>query len=482
MSRLRLPSRRRWLPVTLALGVAVGAAIWSGAYLRRPPHETHPAAGNTYRPADRSHMDHGAYFSKPFETPQDVTRACLECHPQAAKEVMRTAHWEWLGEEVVVPGHEGTRRIGKKNLINNFCISSIGNEVSCMKCHAGYGWSDSTFDFSRSENVDCLVCHEHSGSYVKGEAGLPKREVDLLAAARSVGTPSRENCGVCHNYGGGGQGVKHGDLDSSLDNPSEQDDVHMGRVGMLCVDCHRATEHRIPGRSFSVSVEGANGVACADCHVGPPHTDERLNAHLRSVACQTCHIPSYARRLPTKAFWDWSRAGDSTRVEDPHRYLKMKGEFLYDQDVVPEYAWFNRSVDRYLLGDRIDTTRVTDLNRPRGGIGDAEARIWPFKIHRALQPYDRTNAILLTPITGGPGGYWKTFDWDASLRLGSQAAGIPYSGDYGFTRTATYWPLSHMVTPKERALACDDCHGEGGRMDWAALGYAGDPIHTGGRP
>ncbi len=288
-----------------------------------------------------------------------------------------------------------------------------------------------------------------------------------------MGTPSRENCGVCHNYGGGGQGVKHGDLDSSLDNPSEEDDVHMGRLGMLCVDCHRTTEHRIPGRSFSVSVEGANGVACTDCHAGPPHSDERLNAHLHSVACQTCHIPTYARKLPTKAFWDWSRAGDSTRVEDPHHYLKIKGEFLYDQDVTPEYLWFDRSVDRYLLGDRIDTTRVTDLNRPHGGIGEAEARIWPFKIHRALQPYDRTNAILLTPITGGAGGYWKTFDWDTSLRLGARAAAIPYSGDYGFTRTATYWPLSHMVTPKERALTCNDCHGEGGRMDWAALGYCG---------
>ncbi len=89
---------------------------------------------------------------------------------------MQTAHWEWLGDEVEVPGHEGKRRIGKKNLINNFCISSIGNEVACMKCHAGYGWADSTFDFSRSENVDCLVCHEHSGTYVKGEAGLPKSE------------------------------------------------------------------------------------------------------------------------------------------------------------------------------------------------------------------------------------------------------------------------------------------------------------------
>ena len=44
-----------------------------------------------------------------------------------------------------------------------------------------------------------------------------------------------------------------------------------------------------------------------------------------------------------------------------------------------------------------------------------------------------------------------------------------------------YWPLSHMVAPKEKALRCDDCHGEKRRMDWKALGYEGDPMTAGGR-
>jgi octaheme c-type cytochrome (tetrathionate reductase family) len=439
------------------------------------------AAAPPARSTPRSHLDHSAYFEGPFRSPQDVTLACLRCHADAAREVMGTAHWQWLGEAVEVPGHPGPRRIGKKNLVNNFCISMIGNEVSCTKCHAGYGWMDSTFDFTRAENVDCLVCHERSGTYVKGEGGVPTPESDLLAAARSVGFPRRENCSVCHSYGGGGQGVKHGDLDASLDNPSAADDVHMGRGGMLCIDCHRADEHRLAGRAFSVSVEDAGGVACSDCHDPAPHDDARLNGHVRSVACQACHIPTYARRLPTKTFWDWSQAGDPDRAEDPHEYLRIKGEFVYDADIVPEYLWFDRTCDRYLLGDRVDSTRTIDLNRPHGGIADAGARIWPFRVHRARQPFDRANAILLPPVTGGPGGYWTTFDWDSALRLGADAAGVPYSGDYGFARTAMYWPLSHMVAPREAALACTDCHGEKGRMDWASLGYDGDPILTGGR-
>lgn len=433
------------------------------------------------RPSPRTHLDHSAYFAKPFATPQSVTHACLSCHPDAAKDFQKTSHWLWLGETVTVPGHDTPMRIGKRNLLNNFCISITGNLASCTKCHAGYGWADDSFDFSSTENVDCLVCHDRTGTYVKGPAGIPDHAVDLLAVARSVGYPKRENCAVCHSYGGGGQGVKHGDLDSSLDNPSDDDDVHMGRYGFLCIDCHRTRKHAISGRAFSVGVENSGGITCTGCHSRPPHEDARINAHLAAVECQTCHIPTYARKLPTKTFWDWSKAGDAERAEDPHHYLKIKGEFVYDHDIVPEYRWFNLSMDRYLLGDTIDPNRETDINFPRGDIHDPSARIAPFKVHRALQPYDEKRNVLLPPVTGGEGGYWYTFDWDQSLRLGAEASGIPYSGDYGFAKTTMYWPLSHMVSPKEKALACTDCHGPDGRMDWKALGYDGDPIQVGGR-
>jgi octaheme c-type cytochrome (tetrathionate reductase family) len=372
-------------------------------------------------------------------------------------------------------------QIGKRNLINNFCISVTGNNVSCMKCHAGYGWADDSFDFAKGENVDCLVCHERTGAYVKGDYGNPTRGTDLLATARSVGFPQRDNCGVCHDYGGGGEGVKHGDLDSRLDHPSREDDVHMGQYGFLCIDCHRTVKHRISGRAFSVSVEDAHGVACTDCHRAPPHRDPRLNAHLAAVACQTCHISTYARKVPTKTNWDWSKAGDPHRPEDPHHYLKIKGEFLYGQNLVPEFGWFNRTVDRYLLGDRIDSVRVTDINRPRGDIRDTTAKIWPFKVHRGLLPYDRAYATLLPPVTAGPGGFWHDFNWDQAFRLGARASGIPYSGKFGWAKTAMYWPLSHGVRPKEKALQCNDCHGQNSRLDWAALGYEGDPIQRGGR-
>jgi hypothetical protein len=209
-----------------------------------------------------------------------------------------------------------------------------------------------------------------------------------------------------------------------------------------------------------VSVEGSHGVACTDCHEGHRHADARVDTHVASLACQTCHIPEFAGKLPTKAWWDWSKAGDPGRKDDAHSYLKIKGEFTYEQGAVPEYRWFNGKVGRNLLGDKIDPTKVTPLNPPFGGIDDPTARIWPFKIHRGKQPYDAGFDYLFPPVTGGKDGYWTTFDWDRAFRLGSEASKIPYSGKYGFAETEMYWPLSHMVSTKEKALACTDCHGE----------------------
>ena len=44
-------------------------------------------------------------------------------------------------------------------------------------------------------------------------------------------------------------------------------------------------------------------------------------------------------------------------------------------------------------------------------------------------------------------------------------ANLPYSGKYGFIATQTIWPITHMVAPKEKALACADCHASNGRLE-----------------
>lgn len=425
--------------------------------------------------------DHTALLTGPFETGSDVTRACLTCHEDAGEQMLHTTHFTWLSEPVTVSWRDEPVQVGKANSLNNFCIGVQSNWTGCTRCHTGYGWSDANFDFTNVENVDCLACHDQTGTYVKAAAGQPAEGVDLVYVAQHVGTPTRQNCGACHFDGGGGNGVKHGDLDESLYFPPESVDVHMGRHDFVCVDCHQTEDHQIGGRSLGVSVESSNAIACSDCHDTGLHSDARITEHLDTVACQTCHVPATALRDPTKVEWDWSQAGQEGREEDPHEYLRIKGAFIYENNYVPEYAWFNGDLRRYILGDVIDPTTTTHINEPLGSIDDPTALIYPFKIHYARQPYDLVYNLLIPPHTTGEDGYWTTFDWNSALAIGAEAAGLPYSGEYGFAETDMYWMQTHMVQPAENALTCTDCHGENGRLDWEALGYPGDPMVWGGR-
>jgi hypothetical protein len=162
-------------------------------------------------------------------------------------------------------------------------------------------------------------------------------------------------------------------------------------------------------------------------------------------------------------------------------YLKIKGSFVYEHDLMPTYQWFNGNANRYIVGDIIDPAQTTALTPPLGDITDPTAQIWPFKVHEALQPYDALNNYLLIPRTAGEDGFWTNFDWDQAFRLAEEDTGLAYSGEYGFAPTTMHWTLTHLVQPKENALQCNDCHGENGRLDWNALGYYGDPLYWGGR-
>ncbi len=474
----------RWV-----LGLIVIALLILVPFVYQLPAKGPARDASTRLPVRAVHVDHRDIVKGPFTTGQEVTRSCLVCHPDAAADLMKTSHWTWQSRPVDVPWRKEPVTIGKINQINNFCIGAQGNENKCMACHAGYGWeAGKAAQQANPENVDCLACHADPASYDKGLWGNPAPKVDLLAAARSVRATTRENCGKCHFDGGGGNGVKHGDLDESLYFPSRELDVHMGGKHKLqCSDCHVTHKHQILGRLLAdnYTIDPAEQVSCEQCHQGKVHKDERITSHLASVACQTCHVTAIAREEPTKVTWDWSKAGQSGRHDDHYTYLKIKGEFAYDSNFTPAYLWFNGNNDyRYLLGDPIAREGPTYINKPAGSIRDAKARIFPFKLHVARQPYDKVNGYLLQPVTSGKNGYWTTFDWHQSFELAAPITGLAYSGQYDFTQTYMYWPSTHMVQAAEAALPCEACHsttGKPGRLDWKALGYAGDPIQWGAR-
>jgi len=471
---------RIWISGLIAtLAVIILPILW---YSPKPVEARDNPRANL--PQHKTHASHVDLMNGNYQTGQEVTQKCLTCHPDAAKQVMKTSHWTWESEPFTVEGRPAPVTIGKINQINNFCISAQGNQKSCTSCHAGYGWEEGNAktNLTKAENVDCLICHAQS-SYTKGKYGNPADGIDLKAAAQSVAAPTRQQCGNCHFNGGGGNGVKHGDLDESLYYPAAETDVHMGKLNLQCTDCHVTYDHVIKGKLVADNyiIKAAEQVACTNCHSNDLHSDKRLNTHAQTVACQTCHIPSMATKDPTKIYWDWSTSGQD-KPEDHFTYLKIKGSFEYATNVQPEYIWFNGNLAyRYLLGDKIDPNKPTIIDQPVGSIKDANAKIFPFKLHVAKQPYDSGYNYLLAPITAGPDGYWTTFDWNSAFKLAEQRIGLKYSGKYSFAETWMYWPTTHMVQPKENALQCTACHSNNGRLNWEALGYPGDPMQWGGR-
>jgi len=435
----------------------------------------------------------------PFTDGPSVTAVCLECHEDQAHDFMQTSHWTWAPMQDVIG--KGQVPLGKKNTVNNFCIAISSNWPRCTSCHAGYGWKDDSFDFANAENVDCLVCHDQTGTYRKFPtgAGHPPYEpkewqgkiwepLDLAGIARSVGMARRENCGACHFSGGGGNNVKHGDLDKSLTKPARELDVHMSAdgAGFVCQECHTTTNHGIQGNAMFASPSGANHLDCTACHEDEVHSKKILDWHAKSVACQTCHIPEFARVHPTKTWWDWSTAGQNLPAENDELgkpvFVKKKGTFEWGKNVAPTYAWYNGVSSQYILGDTMNPEETTHLNRPQGNRVDPKAKIFPFKLMRGKQAYDVQNRQLVVPKLFGKTGFWKTFDWNDAIAQGMKSVGMEYSGEYGFAATEAWWRINHMVAPKEMALKCKSCHAKDGtaRMHWQELGYEGDPSHERG--
>ena len=403
-------------------------------------------------------VDHSRHeaLKRSFENGAQITEACLSCHNDAAEQFEKTIHWSWkFGDDKGKAGYS----------LNNFCISTnAGTDKSCNSCHPSWG--------KETEAINCLACHGRSDfnfeeafeDYQVFAAETEDAESlelarmiqgDIADAAQKVGLPERRNCGTCHFYGGGGDGVKHGDLDSSLAKPNKALDVHMGTDGQdfTCTRCHTTVSHNVAGRMYTapayterkslIDDDLTAKITCESCHGSTPHNaadsvGKKANDHTDKVACQTCHIPTFARVNPTKMLWDWSTAGQLKdgqpySTEDrfgQHDYMSTKGTMVWDKNVKPDYYWFNGSIDSVTVKDAVDPSGTVALSHPVGSPGDPQSRIFPFKVHRGKQPYDKVNKTLLAPLLSTPKGFWSTFDMHGAIAHGQDALGVPYSGQF----------------------------------------------------
>jgi octaheme c-type cytochrome (tetrathionate reductase family) len=429
-------------------------------------------------------QDHKENLSGPYDNVQQIIEECLMCHEDSGDEVLQSNHWNWLSSNIL-DSNLSSNYEEEQITVNNFCIAVPGNAAPCTTCHLPFSGKGESFDFNAAENIDCLICHEQTGTYakLKFESTNSDSAVDLLAIAQSVAKPTDTNCGFCHFRGIGGVMMKSGAMDKSLFEPTEENDIHLGGMGFGCGDCHEKDKHNISIKNES----GQSPVACENCHDSAPHEKELLNKHYSAVACQTCHIPTYARTEPAIIWWDWSKAGQDIEASvdefGNETYDKTNSELTWAKNIKPEYYWNNGSTNYYELGEKIENNKLLDLNKPAGKISDPNSKISPYKVVKVKQPYDPVNKSLVIPKLYGQDAYQKTFDWISSSEKGMKYLNLEFSGSVDFIETKMYWSINHMVMSSDNALKCTSCHGKGGEglLDWKELGYPDDPIKKGTR-
>lgn len=416
---------------------------------------------------------------------EDYPGNCISCHSVEARDMFESTHYTWQGEAPDMVNGAGQPQGKLNNAVNSYCVNILGDWPVCGSCHVGRGAMPDDPD-AGLENIDCLACHseEYAAARTRladGSMGV-KNPTDFMV--RNVHLPTRANCLFCHANAGGGDGVKRGDLSRSIiANTDPGLDVHMNRTGsdLNCQSCHVFENHRVIGKGSDLrptdDLARGSEINCAVCHTGKDgpegHENSTIGRHVARVACQTCHIPTYAK-VPTETHREWLRHHDGSPADESsgpgHPYT------LKAADLIPEYLFWNRLSDNYLLYDDASLTYdaaagTYPTSRPAGGLDDANSKLYPFKYKTAEQPIIVSDNRLIALDTFE---YLKVSgDADASVRNGLMNMGYSRDEPYGWIITDTYQMLNHGVEPSSQALQCSECHENRARMDLAGeLGYA----------
>lgn len=441
--------------------------------------------------AQETKYSHSEYFER-----YEGTSTCLGCHREEAENFFHSQHYQWKGEAPNIVNAGGSK-LGKMNTFNDFCTGPRGNWIGfvknsrgevlskgCSACHAGKGLMPSeTMDKAQLENIDCLICHasgyrrdlyqDDSGTY-EWKPILWKNQEGLDSVAKRISAPTRAMCLRCHSASGGGPNYKRGDLEYTLADPGREYDVHMATEGknMQCVACHAGEKHRVLGRGADLSGTDTPGkrLTCdsTECHGAKPHKMAALNRHAETVNCTVCHIPKFARDIPTDMVRDWSKPVYNQEAD------KYTASITLQKDVSPAYAWFNGNTIAQLPGQPVKLLPDGSIGMmiPQGSRNDPKARIYAFKLHKARLPLLEGKNWLI-PITV------EHFFGNGLIDPAIRSAAKEYYGleniRYSWINTTRYMGIFHGVQPKATALKCADCHSANGRFDWKALGYKGNP-------
>jgi hypothetical protein len=439
-------------------------------------------------------------FAGQFD-PEHPSWICIQCHREEAEEVFTSPHYQWAGKAEDIAG-KGSIIHGKKYAYNDFCgavfydnvpvnfIGKVANKegkviaTGCSICHPGYGLvPQPEMNEEQLSNIDCLVCHvpnysrmrdleviEKDGQFIR----IARNAGELIEKMKNVRKPTKYECIRCHVYAGGGELYKR-DFEPFYANPDCPCDYHMAILDFECTNCHISQDHRIGGRGLDEWVRELDvRIDCTNCHeeahagVDDREIAEVLEEHSKTVHCTVCHIPRIAKVLPTDMARDWREA---VFDEETGKYEPLMSRM---SNVVPVYRWWNGE-DRvaYIYPEPVEGDNIVFF-APIGSIKDPKSKIYPFKYHTAIVPFDEEKRI---PIPIKVGLVFKTGNTTKGIILGAKQTGLNFTGR--FIMMERYMSISHGVVPADQALKCEDCHFYGKRLDWGALGYSGDPALTG---
>ncbi len=280
----------------------------------------------------------------------------------------------------------------------------------------------------------------------------------------------------------GGDNYKRGDLALAHGITSDRNfDVHMAKTGanLSCQSCHTVKNHKIAGRGSDLRQTDLNvQMSCSTsaCHPNKlssnGHANADVNRHINKVACQTCHIKTFARNAAdtpateaTEMHRDWFKPHQT-----PSGAIHPTPTLV--NNVKPVYKFWNMYSYGYSLGEPISIDPQTGkypTSRPDGGINDPGSKLYPFKYKTANQPL-ATNLNKLIPLDTSV--YFATGDPHAATKAGLVNMGASPNEPYSFIETDTYQLITHQVMPKAQSLTCNQCHGATAtQMNLKSMGY-----------
>lgn len=404
---------------------------------------------------------------------------CVGCHDVEARDMFASTHYQWQGDAIYMAS--GPAKQGKiYGAVNTYCGNIANNWNGCSACHVGRGLPpEEVSTQTQLENIDCLVCHQKEYKRVKAD-GLMVPDTDSMTismdqAVQTVHLPERGNCLGCHAKAGGGDAVKRGDLALATINTSDRNyDVHMATSGadLTCQSCHAVQNHRFPGKGSDLRPTDLDvRIDCTNCHGERPHSNAPIDQHTTTVACQTCHIPTFAKNASDTAADEATEIDRSWQAGSEHATPPLHPVLTKANDLTPEYLFWNGFSTNYVLTDvaPFDAEKGTyATSRPEGDVTDG--KLYPFKYKTSDYPI-RTASQELIPLDTSV--FFATADADAAAQAGLVNMGYAAGDAYAWITTDTYQLLNHQVSPSEQALQCQDCHLNTNRVDLQGeLGYA----------